>query len=136
MICTGISEQTALDFYLSFKGREYIGDCRGPIVYLKLNSVVANRLHAAAQEVELEGLVMAAFISLITEETALFGSCMAHWVDMAKIAESVGKGSDRIDFVEAGGLVFRKSCEVAGWDHRELDNYMHSLGTYDSDEEE
>lgn len=120
---------TALDFYLTLKDREELDECRGPIVYLKLNSAAANRLYTAAAEIEVEPLVRRAFITLVSEDVALFGSCMAHWTDLSSIAYAVGGQMGRPDIKLVGEIIFRKVCNILGWDHRELDNYLVSLSS-------
>lgn len=136
MICTGYEGQTALDFYLTLKSRKEVIECRGPIVYLKLNSSVANRLSWAASTIGVEGLVTKAFITLVEDDLALFGSCMGHWTDISSIAFAIGEQTGRLDVRTVGDRVFRECCNVLGWDYRELDNYLHSLDLPNRPEEE
>lgn len=128
MICTGIQGQTALDFYLTLMSRNKLEDCRGPIVYLELAKTVVERIVAALSALEQERVINNAYITRMVSnpEMALFGSCAAHWLDISSLTSIVGAQIKRNDLVSIGRSLSLHLCEQAGWDHRELDNYMRS----------
>jgi hypothetical protein len=128
MICTGTQGQTALDFYLSLMSRTGIEDCRGPIVYLQLAKPVVVRITAAMEAVGKEQVVNNAFITRMANdpEMALFGSCAGHWLDISAVTSVVGSSLHRSDLISIGRSLALQLCAQAGWDHRELDNYMKS----------
>jgi len=128
MICTGIQGQTALDFYLTLMSRNKIDDCRGPIVYLELAKPVVERIVAALSALDQERIVNNAYITRMVSnpDMALFGSCAAHWLDISSLTSIVGAKIHRSDLITIGRSLSLHLCEQAGWDHRELDNYMKS----------
>jgi hypothetical protein len=86
---------------------------------------------SALAQLEQEACLEEAYISRVSDETALFGSCVAHWLDITALVGELGHQLQRNDFMLVSQKIYQKVCKVAGWDWRELDNYLESMGMLD-----
>ena len=129
MICTGHQGITALDFYLSLTDRECQHACRGPLVYLRLNTVTAEKMLEGSAAVGMADEFSNTFISETRDGSGAFGACMAHWVDLSTSIAAVGDGMGRKDLSYVGEELFKTACRIAGWDFKEVYNYLQSYGT-------
>jgi hypothetical protein len=129
MHCTGIQGQTVLDFYLSLSTRQVPTDCRGPLIYMDMSETATRKVAQVLTMVNQKSLISNAYIATITNTLAKFGACAAHWLDMSAITTIIGSRMHREDYAVIGHVLAVELCDQAGWDYRELDNYLRSKVT-------
>jgi hypothetical protein len=126
MHCKGVQGQTLLDFYLSLSERQVPTDCCGPLIYMEMPGTVVQKVAQVLSLVDKKELIANAYIASITNNSAKFGSCAAHWLDMSAITTVIGARLYRNDLSLIGHSLAVLLCEQAGWDYKELDNYLRS----------
>lgn len=124
MICIGTQGQSVLDFHFTLSSRNSTLTCRGPIVYLEMNEPTARRIFDAVSSVGIEGSFASTFIATSVEDKALFGSCVAHWLDIAYTLEMLAHRQQRQDLVQVSFVMITNICDTLGWDYKELSNYL------------
>jgi hypothetical protein len=125
--CTGTQGQQAYDFYVELKNKELSDDCCGPLVYLQLNTSAVERVFTALRAADMEDKLADAFICKAGEDTGRFGACIHHWFVIAALTMEIGSNNHRHDIEEVGKTIFRTACKMAGWDYKEVDNFLQNL---------
>jgi hypothetical protein len=133
--CTGTQGISELEFFSLLKDRESAESCCGPIVYMRIAEPAARVMLTAADAMNMQSAVESAYIARISPNVAMFGSCMAHWIDISMISNELGRQLHRHDYLMVAQQLYESACRAAGWDWKELDNFLQNLGSGEEEEE-